>query len=202
ELHDETAQTISALSIVLGRVHHDLRGASPDTIKRIQEAQDVVSRLLDEIRRLILDLRPMALEDLGLVSAVRWYAESHLEEQGVKMTVEVDAPSVRLPPHLETSLFRIIQEAINNIARHAQAQEAHIRLLLRGSTARIEVSDDGKGFDVEKVLRPQFSGQGVGLLGIQERAYLLGGRFDIHSHPGQGTQIIVEVPIPIAEERL
>ncbi|MBI2852490.1 MAG: sensor histidine kinase [Chloroflexi bacterium] len=201
ELHDETAQTIGALSIALDRARLDLQGASPDAVERIQEAQNAVRRLLDEIRRLILDLRPIALEDLGLVPAIRWYAESHLQERGIQTAIETHQLAARLPEHLEISLFRIVQEAINNIARHARAQQASIRLLLQNSVARIEVTDDGQGFNVEDVLKPHLSGRGVGLMGMQERARLLGGRFNIRSEPGKGTHVTVEVPIPMAEEK-
>ncbi len=197
ELHDETAQTIGALSIALDRARHGLGDAPPEAVDQLQEAQDIVKRLLAETRRLILDLRPMALEDLGLVPAIRWYAETHLHEQGVTTTIEMDQPAVRLPPHLEVALFRIAQEAINNIAKHARAQRATIRLVFWDAAVRISVSDDGKGFDVDRVLA---SAEGnVGLMGMQERSRLLSGRMDIRSGEGKGTQVTVEVPISIGE---
>ncbi|MBI2866596.1 MAG: HAMP domain-containing protein [Chloroflexi bacterium] len=201
ELHDETAQTIGALSIALDRARYGLRDALPETVEQIQEAQGIARRLLEGMRRLILDLRPTALEDLGLVPAIRWYAETHLQERGVKTAVEVDQPAVRLPAHLEVALFRIVQEAINNVAKHSHARQAHIRLFFYDSVARIVVADDGQGFNVASVFRPSPSGQSVGLLGMQERTRLLGGRMDIHSEEGKGTQITVEVPIPTGEER-
>ncbi|MBI2847297.1 MAG: HAMP domain-containing protein [Chloroflexi bacterium] len=201
ELHDETAQTIGALSIALDRARYGFQDAPPEAVEQMQEAQAIARHLLEEIRRLILDLRPMVLEDLGLVPAIRWYAETHLQEQGVETTVEVEQLAVRLPPHLEITLFRIVQEAVNNIARHARARQAHIRLLFHDSAACIVVADDGKGFNVERVLGPHPSVQSVGLLGMQERARLLNGRLDIRSEEGKGTQITVDVPIPVEKEQ-
>ncbi|MDP2660139.1 MAG: sensor histidine kinase, partial [Dehalococcoidia bacterium] len=192
---------IGALSIALDRVRYGLQDTTGESVDQIQEARSIVKRLLEETRRLISDLRPLALEDLGLAPAIRWYAETHLQEQGVQTTIEVDQPAARLPSHLEIALFRIAQEAINNIARHACARQARVQLFFRNSTARVLVADDGKGFDVARVLGPGPSGQSVGLLGMQERTRLLNGRIDIHSEEGKGTQLIVEVPIPGAEER-
>ncbi len=195
ELHDETAQTIGALSIAIDRARYGLQDTPAETVYQIQEAQSIVKRLLEETRRLILDLRPAVLEDLGLVPAIRWYAETHLQEHGVETTVEADQQAMRLPPHLEVTLFRIVQEAINNIVRHAAARRAHIRLSFQDSVARILVSDDGNGFNVETALGGGSSGQSFGLLGMQERARLLNGRIDISSMEGSGTRVKVEVPI-------
>lgn len=197
ELHDETAQTIGALSIALDRARHGLGDAAPESVVQLQEAQGIVKQLLEETRRLILDLRPMALEDLGLVPAIRWYAESHLQERGVATTIELDRPAVRLLPHLEVALFRIAQEAINNIARHADARRATIRLDFSESAVRIAVSDDGRGFDVDRALAS--AGSSVGLMGLQERARLLGGNIDIRSEAGRGTRLTVVVPLSIGE---
>ncbi len=197
ELHDETAQTIAALSIALDRARHELEDAPPDAVAQLQEAQAIVKRLLEETRRLILDLRPMALEDLGLVPAIRWYAETHLQQEGVTTTIESDRPAVRLAPHLEVALFRIAQEAINNIAKHADAKQATIRLFFSDAAVRIVVADDGRGFDVDRALAS--TGSSVGLLGLQERARLLNGRVDIRSESGKGTQLTLEVPISIDE---
>ena len=133
-------------------------------------------------------------EDLGLVPAIRWYAETHLEERGVATTVDPGpTPPVRLAPHLEVALFRIAQEAINNIARHAEAHRATIRLSFSDPIVRIEVADDGRGFDVHRALASP--GNSVGLIGLQERTRLLNGRIDIRSEAGRGTQLSVEVPV-------
>lgn len=198
ELHDETAQVLGALSISLDRARDSINGGQPDAAEYISEARAIAVRVLEETRRLILDLRPMALDDLGLAPAIRWYAETHLEEQGVAVVVEGDPPAARLPKHIEVSLFRVIQEAVNNIAKHANARHAQLRLAFRDSMARIVVTDDGCGFDVERVLGPAASGRSVGLLGMQERVRLLNGKIQIQSQEGKGTEIAIE--IPLAEE--
>lgn len=194
ELHDETAQTIGALAIALDRARHDLADAPAEARGQLLVADEIVHRLLEETRRLILDLRPMALEDLGLVPAIRWYAETHLEERGVATTIEPGpTPPARLAPHLEVALFRIAQEAINNIARHAEARRADIRFSVSDPIVRLEVSDDGKGFDVDRALASP--GESVGLMGLQERTRLLSGHIEIRSEVGKGTRLTVEVPV-------
>ena len=193
ELHDETAQTIGALAIALDRARDGLVDAPAGARGQLLEAEDIVHRLLEDTRRLILDLRPMALEDLGLVPAIRWYAETHLQEKGVVTTIDPGpTPPVRLAPHLEVALFRIAQEAVNNIARHAEAHRADIRLSLADPIVRLEVEDDGKGFDVDRALASP--GESVGLMGIAERARLMNGRIGIRSEPGKGTTLTVELP--------
>jgi signal transduction histidine kinase len=137
----------------------------------------------------------MALDDLGLAPAIRWYAETHLEEAGVVAAVDIDQPSKRLPQHLEVSLFRMVQEAVNNIVRHAQAQHAQIRLAFADSVANVQVSDDGRGFDADRVLSLAVHARSVGLLGMQERVRLLNGSLTIDSHRGTGTTISIEIPI-------
>lgn len=197
ELHDETAQTIGALAIALDRARLELGDAPAGARDQLLEAHDIVHRLLEETRRLILDLRPMALEDLGLVPAIRWYAESHLEEKGVAITIDAGATaSVRLAPHLEVALFRIAQEAINNIARHAAAHTAAIRFSIADPFVRLEIVDDGRGFDIERALASP--GESVGLMGLQERTRLLSGRIDIRSEVGKGTRLTIEVPMVAA----
>lgn len=194
ELHDESAQALGALSIALDRARDSIDGAQPQTMGYISEARAIVSRILEETRRLILDLRPMALDDLGLAAAIRWYAETHLGEQGIAVTVEIDQPSTRLPKHIEVSLFRVIQEAVNNITKHANASHAELRLVFRDSAASVVVTDDGQGFDVHRALGSSALSRSVGLLGMQERVRLLNGTIQFHSQPGEGTQIAIEIP--------
>jgi signal transduction histidine kinase len=195
ELHDETAQTLGALSIAIDRARDNLDETQPEAAEQLQEARAIAAGLMEETRRLILNLRPMALDDLGLAPAIRWYAETHLEEAGVLASIEVDQPSKRLPQHLEVSLFRMVQEAVNNIARHADAHQARIRLAFGDSVASVRVIDDGCGFDAEAILSLAVPSRSVGLLGMQERVRLLNGHFTVDSQPGKGTVISIEIPI-------
>lgn len=199
ELHDEMAQTLSALSIALDRIRDGLRDDPRQAVEQLTEAKMIASQLLEETRRLILDLRPAALDDLGLGPAIRWYVETHLEEQGISATVEVAQPISRLSKHLEASLFRVIQEAVNNIIKHANAAHVIVRLTFEDSVAHVVVADDGRGFDAERALTLDGrSGENIGIIGMQERVRLLGGRLRIRSQPGQGTQ--VEITIPASRE--
>jgi len=195
ELHDETAQRLAALSIALDRARDGLDGSNP-ALARILEAKTNASRLLADTRRLILGLRPTVLDDLGLIPAIRWYCETHLVEQGIEVIIEVDKALPRLPSHTEVALFRIVQEAVNNVARHSGARHARIEVRFTDAMVRVVVADDGKGFDAAGALDPSASvTESVGLLGMQERVNLLGGHLDIRSTPGAGTSIAVEAPV-------
>lgn len=194
ELHDETAQTLAAISIGLDRARDSLDGASPG-LDHILAAKENATRLLAETRRLILGLRPSVLDDMGLVPAIRWYCDTHLVAQGIETAIEADLPAARLPRHIEVALFRVVQEAVNNIARHACATHVQIALMVREEAVTVAVADDGRGFDVEGALGQSATSERVGLLGMQERVNLLAGSIQIHSSIGRGTEIVVEAPI-------
>jgi signal transduction histidine kinase len=195
ELHDETAQTIAALSIALDRARDGLVGAGPEAISQIGQAKELSSRLLAETRRLILGLRPTLLDDMGLLPAIRWCAESYLGDKGIAVTVEAAVPAQRLPAHIEVALFRVVQEAIANVARHSRATHVDVRLTNHEGQVAVTVADDGVGFDVARVLAQTGPTESVGLLGMQERARLLGGRLEIESRDGGGTLVRVDVPV-------
>ena len=195
ELHDETAQTIAALSVALDRARDGIAEARPEAVSQIGHAKELSSRLLAETRRLILGLRPTVLDDMGLLPAIRWYAESYLGDKGIKVRVDAALPVQRLPAHIEVALFRIVQEALANVAKHSQAGHVDVRLALEDGEIAITVADDGRGFDVGHALGRTGPIESVGLLGMQERARLLGGRLEIHSPDGGGTVVRVQVPL-------
>jgi signal transduction histidine kinase len=195
ELHDETAQTLAALTIALDRARDDLDGATADAREQIREARAIAGRLLSETRRLILGLRPSVLDDLGLVPAIRWLCETGLADRGVEVAIEADQGGARLPGYVEVALFRIIQEAVGNIARHADATHVRIGMSVAAEVARVTVADDGRGFDVARAMGPDGSDSSVGLVGMQERVAILGGSIEIRSAAGSGTEIVVEVPV-------
>jgi signal transduction histidine kinase len=196
ELHDETAQTLAALSITLDRARDELSASSPEARAHIGDARATAARLLAETRRLILGLRPAVLDDLGLLPAIRWYAETAFAGSGVQVSVESSEDASRLPAYLEVALFRIAQEAISNAAKHAQARQVIIRLALDAERATLTVSDDGIGFDVDGLGedRPSDTAR-VGLIGMQERVRLIAGKVIIQSSPSGGTTIVVTVPV-------
>jgi signal transduction histidine kinase len=193
ELHDETSQTLSALAM---KIETALAAwPSEPSRQRLVEARGLTVRTLEELHRLIFDLRPSVLDDLGLLSAIRWYAERHLEPLGVAVRCEFSGFGNRLMPELETALFRVAQEAITNIEKHSGAETVLIQCLERDNVISIEIEDDGKGFSPESLPPPAARERGLGLLGMRERVELFGGTLELDSAPGSGTRIAVTVPI-------
>jgi signal transduction histidine kinase len=206
ELHDETSQTLSALAMRL----ETAIAAFPGDVsrQRLLEARELTVRTLDELHRLIYDLRPSVLDDLGLLSAIRWYAERHLEPLGVTVHWEFSGQERRLQPEVETALFRVVQEAITNVAKYAHAESVLIQCDLKDDAISIEIEDDGDGFDPAAVPTPgrlpEGAGaptrggdgkRGLGLMGMRERVVLLGGTIVIDAAPGKGVRIAVAVPL-------
>ena len=191
ELHDETTQSLAVLTMGIETAAAAIKSGGPTP--RLDEVKALAVRTLDEVHRLILDLRPSVLDDLGLFSALRWYAERYLATRGIAVRCEIRELDRRLAPEFEIALFRIGQEAMNNIARHAKAESVLIQLGLDGKDLHIEIEDDGQGFDpaVSPQDRPHY-----GLLGMHERAELLGGTAVIESSLGMGTRLEIRVPLP------
>jgi two-component system sensor histidine kinase UhpB len=201
-LHDETAQAISMLIIHLERIERLIPEGKPELARHTAEARRLAIRLLDDLRKIIWDLRPSILDDLGLVPAIRWYARSNLESVGVEVEFSNHIEGLRLPSHLETTLFRVAQEAVNNILRHAGARRVSVRLSQDARRIYLELRDDGKGFDVQRIAGEAVSRKHLGLLGIQERVSLVGGEVKVESAPGAGTSLWVAVPIPTEDAAL
>lgn len=193
ELHDETCQTVATLSVAADAALS--RPPVPDR-GRLLEMKALADRALSEVHRVIYDLRPSVLDDLGLAAAVRWYAEKSLAPAGISFRCEIEGLEERLPVDVETAVFRIVQETLTNVVRHARAETVLIQLARDGPQLAIEVEDDGQGFDPASVATPESSGRGLGILGIRERVELLGGHVTIESAPGQGTRLAVTVPLP------
>lgn len=183
ELHDETSQLLAALGMAL----HAGRGAAADP-------RELLDRLQEGVHRLIVNLRPAVLDDLGLAAAINMLADTQLRRGGISVRCETsELEHGRLPPTIETAMFRIIQEAILNIVRHSAATSVLIQAGLDGEHVWAEIEDDGNGFDLAAARPDGESLRGVGLLGMRERAELLGGRLTIESAPGEGTRVKVEI---------
>lgn len=186
ELHDETSQDLATLLLSI----ETQVAAAPEEIKeRLLRMKAMAGRTLDSIHRLIFDLRPAVLDDLGLPSALRWSAESRLEPMGIDLDFRVEGRERRLSSEIETTLFRIGQEAISNIARHAEAESVGITVTFGEDHIRLRIEDDGKGFDQEMVGSVIDGPRGLGLLGMRERASLLSGNLVVQSGPGKGTRL-------------
>jgi signal transduction histidine kinase len=184
ELHDETSQGLAALLLKL----RSRPGLGDETALALTT--------LDAVHRLIADLRPSVLDDLGLTSAIAWCADRHLRSRGVAVRCEFSGLDRRLPPEHETAVFRVVQEAIANVERHARAETVLIQGSIRDHRLSVEVEDDGEGFDDRAFTTPDRAGRGWGLLGMRERVEMLGGRLRIDSAPGKGTHLQLDVPLP------
>lgn len=197
ELHDELGQTLTAIKITLQAAR---RVADAATSPHLDECISLAEKMLTQVRHLSVDLRPAALDRLGLVPSVRGLLERQAQRTGLITHLETEVATARLPPDLETACFRVVQEALTNVLRHARAREVWVGLHEHSRELRLSVRDDGIGFNVEAAQDRAAGGESLGLLGLHERVQLLGGRLEINSAPGEGTTLDVCVPLPAAEE--
>jgi len=194
-LHDDTGQALSMLIIHLDRIDERIQLDEKVLKKQVADARELASNSLTELRRILSGLRPAILDDLGLVPAIRWFARSNLEQVGIRVVVKAPGVPLELSPAVTTTLFRIVQEAVNNVVRHAGARAVTIVLQLSGGVVQLMIEDDGRGFDPEHTSRDAVELQKLGLLGIRERAELLGGEIQIESAPEKGTRLQVSIPL-------
>jgi len=196
ELHDVTGQSLTAIALGLRGVETVLRNDPALAIEQVRELKSFGTNALSELRHIIADLRPPQLDDLGLVAALEWYAQEFEKRYGIRTKFVLQGDRFRLTPDRETVLFRIAQEALTNVARHAAASQAQVRLEVGSGVATLAVEDNGRGFDAQEALGDE-EPAGWGLLGIQERASLLGGECVVDSVPGRGTRVQVTVPVQV-----
>ncbi len=194
ELHDETAQVIASLAAQVDSVINNLPKDETQIIPKLKRIRSLHTDLLSDINRLIYDLRPTLLDDLGLNAAIKWLVENKLMETGIKGDINTKGLQERLPVHLETVIFRVIQEAINNILKHAQARNVLIKINRSRNRIKIDILDDGKGFDVHNVLTIREGTRGLGLQGMKERIELVKGKITIDSDIDKGTKISITIP--------
>jgi len=193
-LHDDTGQALSMLIINLERLESQIPGEEFELKEKLVATRNLAQQSLANLRMIVYGLRPTILDDLGLVPAIRWYARTNLEEAGIMVEIHANGEVEPLPPQLKSTLFRIAQEAINNIVKHSNANQVEIKLSQREKNIQLEVKDDGEGFDLASVREKALRLEQLGLLGIEERAELAGGDAQLRSVPGGGTQILVRVP--------
>jgi two-component system sensor histidine kinase UhpB len=193
-LHDDTGQSLSMMIINLEQLESQIPGDQNGLRERVSETRKLAQNALADLRKIVYGLRPAILDDLGLLPAIRWYARANLEDAGIMVEVIGNGDIEHLSPRLNSTLFRIAQEAINNIIRHSQANSAEISVVHRGNQVELNVMDDGKGFDPGFVREKAVQSHHMGILGMQERAALVGGRIKLTSTPGKGTRIEIRVP--------
>ncbi len=188
ELHDEVSQDLVTLAMALDRGEGATEGGLPELKRRAVQT-------LDGVRRIVLDLRPSMLDDLGLVAALRWFAHDRLERSGTRVHWELPDEEERLPPAVEVTLFRVAQEAISNIARHAEARNVIVALERSSGEMELRFEDDGVGFDDREVMGSDRKIPPLGIIGMRERVAALGGDLGIETHTGGGTVLSVTVPL-------
>jgi len=192
ELHDEAAQALTSLLVhlrLLERAH-----TPEDAQQRVAELRHLTAQALEDVRRVALDLRPNILDDLGLAAALEWRVDELNQVDGIQATIDVHGLEQRLPRTMELMLYRIGQESLSNVTRHAAARHVAVSLRRENRVVTLEVVDDGCGFDpyaVEEGGRTT----GLGLVGMRERVSMIDGEFNINSAPGQGTRILTRAPV-------
>lgn len=192
ELHDEVGQTLSALKIVVETARRRCKDKA--LADHLQQASEITDTLVTDVREIARRLRPPPLDDLGLVAALRWHLDRVVRAASLDIRFNADTLMHRLASDLELGCFRIVQESVSNVIRHAAA--SHLEVLLESNTVHLTVTvkDDGCGFDPEGLFSKQ-SGHPLGLLGMRERAAMLGGELRVASRPGQGTEIQAIFPL-------
>ena len=192
ELHDETIQALVVLSRRLDTLASDKKGLPEEHRHNLEEIWRQTNDVIREIRRLSQDLRPAALDQLGLVPALEWLASEATEYSGIRTDVSVLGNVRRFPGEVELVFFRITQEALRNVWRHSSASMAKIKVEFEGDKVRITVSDNGKGFKIPERMVDYARDGKLGLAGMQERAQLIGGTLKVSSREGEGTDVVME----------
>jgi signal transduction histidine kinase len=196
ELHDETGQTLTALALGLRGMRQTIETNPTRAVEQATHLESLATGGLNELQRLVTDLHPPQLDDLGLLAALRWYAGEIKSRYGLQINITSMGESKEIPLNLRVVLFRIAQEAVTNVVRHANANQVELCLAFNQRQVILSIVDDGLGFDVQKILQARKEQPCWGLLGMMERANLVGGRCTIDSQPGNGTRVEVRVELP------
>ena len=192
DLHDDLGQALTALKIQLESLARDADAAAR---ARIAECVETTRHALERVRQLSFSLRPLQLDDLGLVAALRSHLDRQAAISGLAPHFQADAVPSRIAPEIEIACFRVAQEAINNALRHAGARNLWLRLNTSGEHLELSVRDDGKGFDLEAARKRGAAGASLGLVGMEERLALAGGSLEVRSSPGEGTLLLAIFPL-------
>jgi PAS domain S-box-containing protein len=199
ELHDSVGQSLTAMRINLDFAKNSLPPGRKELKSRIRQTSRLVADTMEEIRSIGQKLRPTMLDDLGLIPTLRSFIKDFSQQLSIPVHFRSQGDTERLTPDVKITIYRIVQEGLNNIAKHSKATEAWISLQIKGSVCSLEIKDDGIGIDAEKVLKSTDTRRGFGVFNIRERASLLGGKLEIQSDKGKGTTLLVTIPIPEGE---
>jgi two-component system sensor histidine kinase UhpB len=199
ELHDQVGQLLTMAQLNLQALLQSAQ--SDEQALRLNDTLDVVDNVLEQVRDLSLNLRPSMLDDLGLGPALRWYADRQATLAQLHLTIHIDPIEKRLDPVIETECFRIAQEALTNVSRHAKAHSVKVELRVENEQLHLRVRDDGVGFSVAATRDEAVRGASLGLLSMEERAALAGGGLEWASNPGQGTEVHAWFPLKWRSEK-
>jgi signal transduction histidine kinase len=194
DLHDETGQSLTAIGMGLRGLSGKLSPRNKEAFGTLHKLETLTADSLKELQRLISDLRPSHLDDLGLGAALRWYANNIQEHSTISVRVDIVGEERELDDAMKIAIFRIIQESLNNIIKHSQASHVNIYLQFEEKNVRINVRDNGIGFDLDQAKQTRTSRPSLGLAGMEERAALLGGTVIVQSRPGYGTEVEALIP--------
>lgn len=195
ELHDELGQFLGGLALHTEAIGRLIAEAPERAITQVDYVHSLITETTEHMYDIILDLRPSVLDDIGLAAALRVYAERLLAQTDLRFELDSSELARRLPPDIETALYRIFQEALCNVVRHANASQVRVRLAKNTGSFEGEIVDDGRGFDLATISLDGTSPQGLGLLGMRERTLQCGGELAILSQPGSGTRITIRIPV-------
>jgi len=199
ELHDETSQSLTGLVIGIRMVQEIVPDSMDDVRERLENINDLAHATLNEVHTMAVRLRPSVLDDLGLAAALRSYAKEFSANTAIAVETQLLGMGPRLTPELETVLYRVVQEALTNVARHSGATRCRVSLRRKESVIQGTIEDNGQGFDSQSVMMSDEKGRGLGLHGMKERIELVGGSLEFDSRPKDGTKIFIEVPLQTKE---
>ncbi|MEE8472791.1 MAG: sensor histidine kinase [Dehalococcoidia bacterium] len=190
ELHDDTSQALTSLMIELKMLEN---GDEEDRGARMEQLRAHILQILDDVRRLALELRPSALDELGLVPALRAYIKEYTGKFHIKVELRVAGLKERLADHIEVALYRVVQEALTNVAKHSGATSVNISMSRDDGSAVLTIKDNGRGFAVTEMMKSKE--RGLGLFGMKERMSTIGGDLEINSAPGRGTKLVAKLTL-------
>jgi two-component system NarL family sensor kinase len=200
DLHDSVNQLLSSVAFRLGMIGEQIGPGNEEMLAELEKAKSMLGKGIEEIHRISEGLRPSELDELGLVPAVRSLCHEVQEKTKLALKFEFEIFSKRLPDDVELTLYRIIQEALNNIEKHSRASQASLRLEEHDCSLKLTIHDNGRGLGSASERLASSKKVGMGLLNMRERTAFLGGIFSIHSTDGQGTEIVVRIPLADSNE--
>ncbi len=191
EIHDELGQQLTVLKMDIAWLNKRFRGVDEKVNQRLKDLLIMLDETVQSVRRISSQLRPSLLDDLGLTAAMEWQLGEFEKRAGIKTSLSAPQDEIPVPDIAKTALFRIFQESLTNVVRHSSAKEVSVELKEEQDQLVMTIKDDGKGFDLKRVAERKT----LGILGMKERSEMMGGRYEIRSHPGEGTTVVVSVPV-------